>query len=97
MKSVVSVFDTAAQTFGQPFFVPANQAAIRAFTDEINRPGTEQNPNMLYSHPDDHELYHLTDFDDATGNFHLNTPTLLVRGKDVTKRTDTPFPNLAKG
>ena len=65
-------------------------AAIRSFTDEVNRPGTVDQVNDLFAHPDDYELYDLGCFDDAIGvlSSPVSGPNLLVRGKDVSRRTD---------
>lgn len=103
-KIMVSIKDTAAQTFGQPWFVNHVNEAIRAFTDEVNRPGSKEQPNNLYSHPSDFELYEIGVFDDADGSVYgvngtttekPGTSQLLVRGKDVSRRNDVePTPHL---
>lgn len=80
IRIVVSVFDSAVQTFGQPFFVAAPGAAIRSFTDEVNRQAPD---NTLFMHPTDFELYQLGTFDDAEGSFTSEGRRLLARGKDV--------------
>jgi hypothetical protein len=78
---IVSVKDGAADVFSRPFFVPHRNVAVRDFTDEVNRPGSD---NPLNKHPDDFDLYLLGQFDDSTGAFiREGSPTVLVRGKDV--------------
>lgn len=79
---VVSVYDRASEVFGRPAFIPARGAAIRSFTDEVNRVDAN---NELNRHPDDFDLYILGEFEDSQGIFTLddNGPTVLVRGKDV--------------
>jgi len=98
MKHIVcSVKDTAAQTFGRFFPIPHVNAAIRSFTDEVNRPGTAEQQNDLFAHPDDFELYELGHFDDQLGALVPlpEGPRLLVRAKDLTRRTDTmPTPKI---
>ena len=81
-QCVVSVYDRAAETFGRPVFVPAKAAAIRSFSDEVNR---DDPSNDLRRHPDDFDLYILGEFDDSKGVFTSNDsgPVVLVRGKDV--------------
>jgi len=81
-RAVCAVFDSAVQSYGQPFFVPAVGAALRSFVDEVNRKAPDNN---LAFHPEDFVLFHLADFDDETGEF---VPTdrgivSLARGKDV--------------
>jgi hypothetical protein len=82
IQVVVSVYDRASETFGRPVFVPAKAAAIRSFTDEVNR---DDSANDLKRHPDDFDLYVLGNFDDSKGVFSSGDgyPLVLVRGKDV--------------
>lgn len=85
-QTVVAVFDSAVQVFGRPFFVRSVGEAIRSFSDEVNRKGSDSPFN---SHPDDYSLYHLADYDDEFGRFAFPEgaaePRMLVRGKDVLK------------
>lgn len=92
LKIVVSVADKAAQTFGQPFFVPSAGAAIRSFSDEINRVPGEGQQNPLYSHPADYVLYQLGTFDESSGllSAMAPAPVILVRGSACTSRSDIP-------
>lgn len=81
IKSVLSVHDSAAQVYGQPFYVPAVAAGIRSLKDEVNRQDKE---NQLYQHPEDFSLYHVADFDDSTGIMHPKAPiVMIVRCKDL--------------
>lgn len=77
---MVAVKDRAMDLFMRPFFVPHRQAAIRSFTDEINRVDSE-----MWKHPDDYDLYYLDVWDESTGLTvdRPDRPELLVRGKDV--------------
>jgi hypothetical protein len=77
---VVCVKDRAAEVFNRPFFVPHRNVAVRDFTDEVNRSAAD---NQLNKHPDDFDLYLLGTYDDNTGSFSLDVPTVLVRAKDV--------------
>ena len=79
---VVSVYDRASEVFGRPAFISARGAAIRSFTDEVNRVDVN---NELNRHPDDFDLYLLGEFEDSKGIFTLDDggPTVLIRGKDV--------------
>lgn len=82
---VFSIRDRAAETFGRPMFVPAKGQAIRAFSDEINRPATD---NQFYQHPDDFDLYHVGIFDDSSGLLIANEGgvSMVSIGKDVAIR-----------
>lgn len=85
IRQVVCVFDSAVQAYMQPFFVPAIGAALRSFTDECNRRGSEQQPSPLYDHPEDYSLHLLAEFDDLTGEFKdpAGGKRVLARGQDV--------------
>lgn len=79
VRIVVSVYDRALDAFGQPWFVPAIGAAIRAFSDEVNNDGSPPN-----KHPDDYDLYELGTFDESSGKFeNLTEPKQLAIGKQV--------------
>lgn len=79
---VCAVFDSAVQAYGRPMFVPTRGAAVRSFTDEVNRKD-ENNP--LYRHPDDFELRFLGEFEDSYGRFDKlqEGGQVLARAKDV--------------
>lgn len=77
---VVSVKDRAVEAFGRPAFFQAVGQAIRSFQDEVNR---QADDNVMYKHPDDHDLYQLGTFDDSNGRFDLIEPKMLCLGKQV--------------
>lgn len=77
---VCAVMDRAIQTFNRPFYVPAMGAATRSFSDEVNRQAQD---NPMYGHPDDFELWRLAVFDEETGLFEDQAPSMIVRAKDV--------------
>lgn len=66
---IVAVQDRALAAFNRPFFVPTRGAAIRAFSDEINK-----TDSPMHAHPDDFDLYELGNWDDETGKFDNSTP-----------------------
>lgn len=77
---VFSIRDRAADVYGQPFYAPTRGAAIRMFTDEVNR---KDDNNNLYKHPEDFDLYELGVFDDNTGQFTTDQVEQVCVGKDV--------------
>lgn len=77
---IYTIRDSAAVAYGRPFYAPARGAAIRSFSDEVNRENPE---NPLYSHPADFELYYLGVFDDSTGELISQVPELVIRAVDV--------------
>lgn len=75
---VCSVYDSKAEAFMRPMFVPAKGVAIRAFLDEANR---ESHDNLFYKYPDDYTLYLVSEFDEASGVFeNVSPPELLMQG-----------------
>lgn len=80
--SVVSVYDSAVVAYNRPFFAPSVGAALRSFTDEVNRSAAD---NAMFAHPDDFSLWLLAEFDDEAGKFYAmeDTKRVLARGKDV--------------
>lgn len=82
MKIVCAVFDSAVQSFGQPFFVPAVGSAVRSFSDEVNRDDAQ---NQLNRHSDDFVLWQLAEFDEDNGIFIQNADVkrVLARAKDL--------------
>lgn len=78
---IFSVFDRAAQSFGRPVFALAVPPAVRSFDDEVRDPRPD---NVMNKHPGDFELFHLGEFDDATGLFVLFAkPTCIRLGSEV--------------
>lgn len=57
-----SVFDSKIGAFASPFFAPSRGAAVRAFSDEVKRDGSD-----FAKHPEDYILYQLCHYDDKTG------------------------------
>lgn len=81
---VVAVFDSALDAYSRPFFVPTTQAAVRSFTDEVNRSSAE---NPLFAHPEDFTLHLIGEWEDSTGLFkNLEEIQMLVRAKDVSRK-----------
>jgi len=77
---VFAIRDRAIDSYGQPFFAPSSGAAIRSFSDELNRPDER---NALSKHPEDYDLFALGEFDDQTGEFDTTRPAQLAVGKDL--------------
>ncbi|AXH74109.1 MAG: nonstructural protein [Microviridae sp.] len=77
---VFSIRDRATAVYGQPFYSATVGAAVRMFSDEINR--KDENSN-LYKHPEDFDLYMFGTFDDNTGEFECGPPAQVGVGKDL--------------
>lgn len=61
-KGIFAIFDDKAAVFATPFFSPNEFVATRDLSSAVNDPMTS-----LFKHPADFSLYHLGDFDDASG------------------------------
>lgn len=79
-----AIRDSAIDAFGTPVFVVAPGAAVRAFSDEINR-----KDSAYGAHPGDFELYLLGEFDDSTGSFNCGSPRPLARGSDLVRSKES--------
>jgi len=81
VQTVVSVKDRAIDAYNRPFIVPTIGAAIRSFTDEVNRKESE-----MFAHPEDFDLYDMGTFCDQTGTFlppEGGIPRVISRAQDV--------------
>lgn len=79
---IVAIRDRAIDTFGVPVFVASTGAAIRSFSDEVNR---KDDNNNLSKHPEDFDLFLLGEYDDQTGEFDGCRPSQLAVGKDLVR------------
>lgn len=59
---VFTVFDSKAECYMQPFFMPTQGAATRAFQDSVNKEG-----HQFSQHSEDYTLFQVGEYDDATG------------------------------
>lgn len=80
MKLIVcSIKDSALEAYMRPFFVPTSGMAVRAFTDEVNKAGSE-----MGAHRGDYVLFEIATFDEDSGLFeNRETPRQLIRGSDL--------------
>lgn len=77
MLKIYAVKDNAIETYGNPFFVKAQGAAIRSFMDECKN--TE---SAFNKHPADYDLYHLGEYNEETGLITSNEPERVARAID---------------
>lgn len=61
---ICSVYDSKAECYGRPMFVPATGAAIRGFADEVNSGNKD---SAAATHPEDFTLFEIGVWDDAAG------------------------------
>lgn len=80
---ILCVRDRAADVFGTPSFHTSIGAAVRAFTDEINR---DHPDNVMFRHPGDFDLYEIGIYDDSKAEFDTHAPSQVAIGKDSIKQ-----------
>ena len=80
MKHVIcSIYDTAVEAYMRPFTAQSEGQAIRLFTDEVCREGSE-----MSNHPEDYALFAIGTFDDHSGMITQDTtPKNLARAHEV--------------
>lgn len=76
---IISVRDSAAESFHAPLFFPAIGMAERWFKDEANSNSPDA---VIAKHPEDYELHLLGSFDISTAEIVTDTPRILLRGLD---------------
>lgn len=79
--NIYSVKDNQVDSFAQPFTNPTHGAALRAFADHVNEPGTAAN-----RHPADFSLYHLGTFNDTDGHIEAVKPTRIGTAAEYLKK-----------
>lgn len=80
---MVCVRDSAADVFGVPNFVLSKGAAVRSFSDEVNR---KAEGNAFNAHPEDFALFYVGTYDDEACLFDPVQPEQLVRGVDAFRK-----------
>ncbi len=70
-----TVYDTKAETFMPPFFVPSKGLAIRAFEDCVN-----SDDHHFGKHPADYTLFYLGSFNTDTAHFSTETKQSVGNG-----------------
>lgn len=74
-QQMYTVYDSKAETYLPPFFVPARGLAIRAFEDCVN-----SDDHHFGKHPADYTLFFLGSFDTDTGTFVIKDKSSVGNG-----------------
>ena len=77
-RVIVSIYDTKAMFFANPWTARNEGEAIRLFTSGINDKETQLN-----KHPTDFNLYYVGTFDDEIGTIEPAVPRLIIAGSSV--------------
>jgi len=79
---IFAIYDMKAEAYMQPWFLPSEGLAIRAFSDCVNNP--EHNFGM---HPEDYILYNVGAWSPNTGHLTCpSTPTVITSGIDILQK-----------
>ena len=80
-----AIYDNAAGAYLTPFFTHNEQLAMRSFQDACLNPDT-----AYFRHPQDFHMFHMGQFDDASGVFELNhTPNRIVSALELRANQST--------
>lgn len=71
-QKIFAIYDSKAEAYLTPFFLPAIGMAVRAITDCANNPEHQFGQN-----PDDYTLFQIGEFDDDIGQVTPITPSTL--------------------
>lgn len=78
---IFSVYDSKAQAFLPPFFLPNEEMAKRTFADCVNSPSHQFGIN-----PADYTLFALGEFDDNAGTMESYPPSSLGLAVEYVKK-----------
>lgn len=81
-QQIFAVRDIKANTFFTPNFQHSKGEAIRAFADAVNN---DEKNNLLNTHPEDFEMYHLGEYDTDTGKITPIDPSQLITATECKK------------
>ena len=80
---IFSIFDSKAENFNTPIFLPTEGQAIRIFDDMVN---DQADKSEIAKHPEDYTLFCLGEFDSDAGLVTpLTTPKSLGLAQEFVK------------
>lgn len=80
-QNVFAIYDSKANAYLSPFFLPTVGMAVRVFSDCVN-----SKDHQFGAHPEDYTLFHLGIFDDTTCSFEkLDSKKALHNGVELKK------------
>jgi len=87
-----SVYDTKAEVYTPPFFVPTLGIATRAFSDCVNSAD-----HQFGKHPQDYTLFKLGTFDDNTAHLELlPAPQSIGNGLEYLDKSTSESPDVTQ-
>ena len=89
---IFSLFDIKAEVFGPLFEARTLDEAKRLFISVLLQNG-DSNANR---YPQDHQLYHLGDFDNSNGSLVVNPPNMILTGFEACQQCNKYKDDLSK-
>lgn len=83
LHKMYAIFDTKAEAYLPPFYLPNDAMAVRAITDCVNDPKHQFN-----AHPMDYVLFALGTFSDSDATFDHPVPAVLVKLHELRSSED---------
>lgn len=83
--SIFSIFDSKADAYINPFFLPNQALAMRAFADCVNSESHQFGMN-----PHDYTLFLVGSFDSDSGTFETHSPRSLGNGVEFVRSDARP-------
>ncbi len=77
------IYDSKANAYLQPWFLPTTPMAIRAFTDCIRDP-----KHNFGAHPEDYTLFDIGTYDDQNAKIHSKAPVALGNGIEYVRQPE---------
>lgn len=76
---ITAIYDSAAEAYFPPVFMPSKGIAIRSFGDAVLKPDTDFNKHAEYF-----SLFHLGVFDSSTAQFELfKSPEVIAKAWEI--------------
>ena len=84
--NVYAIYDVAAAVYKSPFMMRSDGEALRGFMDLA-----VSGENEIGKHPEHFQLFKLAQFNDGSGLYSENTPTLLATAQEMVAESQRPL------
>jgi hypothetical protein len=84
--NVYAIYDVAAAIYKSPFMMRTDGEALRGFMDL-----SVSGENEIGKHPEQFQLFKIGVFDDGSGLYSSNTPTLLATAQEMVAESQRPL------
>ena len=84
IEQIFSIYDSKAELYGPPIKAHNKGSILRSFQDVANNP-----EDPIGKHPEDFTLFHIAEFDSATGKYkNLPAPVSVGTAHEFIKQPD---------